>query len=269
MCAGYWYFHHSRQDDSMCPRASSDECYSSIIIQSNSITDVLKYAHHKDTLVVFDLDNTLIHPNQDLGGDAWFNHLMKQKTETGMSYEDALALVLPFDFYVMDHLRVYPVEEATPGVLDTLGKQGIVFIGLTARSLPLISRTHEQLKEAGLQLTDSPIFDREISFNFNKPAVLHHGIIFCNNVNKGTVLVQVLRACNFNPATIIFVDDKLSHLLEVQKECLANNMRFIGLRYGKLDDAVAQFDPVRAEEQLAALLSGSKASGKPVPAPVA
>ena len=61
----------------------------------------------------------------------------------------------------------------------------------------------------------------------------------------------------------------MSHLLDVEKVCLENKIRFIGIRYGKLDDFVAQFDPVRAEEQLSQLLSGTNPSGNPVPVLIA
>lgn len=245
---------------------NSDE-FSSIIIESKSIKDVLDYVKDQRTLVVFDLDNTLFYPKQDLGGDAWFSHLVKQKTSGGMSYEDAITAVLPVFFDVQNRLSLYPVEDETPFVLATLLEQKIVSLGLTSRSLPLMQRTHAQLKEAGLQLTYTPIFDRDVSFDFNRPARLNHGIMFCNNVNKGTVLVHVLHECDFKPTTVIFVDDRLNHLLEVQKECLENKMHFVGIRYGRLDEFVAQFDPARAEEQFAALLHGIDTSGSPMPLP--
>lgn len=265
--ASYWHFVRNQATTTSQQQTYAAHTFSSIIVESNTIKDVLNYTKNDQTLVIFDLDNTLVYPKKDVGGDAWFSYQMKQKISTGMSYEDALAVVLPLFFNVQDSLTLYPVETETPNILNFLEKQGIIALGLTARSLPLIARTHVQLKEAGLRLTKSPIFDRELSFNFNKPAVLNHGIMFCNNVNKGTVLINVLRTCDFKPTTIVYVDDKLSHLLEVQKECLDNNIHFIGLRYGKLDEFVSRFDPLRAEQQLAELLGPSATSGVPAVAP--
>ena len=40
--------------------------YASCIIESCSIRDVLDYANDQQTIVVFDLDNTLVYPKQDL-----------------------------------------------------------------------------------------------------------------------------------------------------------------------------------------------------------
>jgi Protein of unknown function (DUF2608). len=108
-------------------------------------------------------------------------------------------------------------------------------------------------------------FAKTITIQLVKPALLTDGIIFCNDNNKGQTLLKILENCNCKPQTIVFVDDKLGHLLDVEKECLLNKIQFIGIRYGRLDYITSQFDPERAKQQYVSLL-GKDYSGQAVTA---
>lgn len=227
----------------------------SCIIESYCIDDVLKYAKDSNTLVAFDLDNTLVYPGQDLGSEQWFGYMLNQKLASGMNRQDALAEVLPLYYKVHDHLSLQPVEPTSAATVSMLQHKGIPTLALTTRSLPLIERTKTQLKELGISFACSEEFNKELSIALEKQAILSNGIIFCNDNNKGKTLIKALQTCNCRPETIIFIDDKLSHVLDVEKECLLNNIHFVGIRYGKLDAIAAQFDPKRAEQQYTALFN--------------
>jgi 3-deoxy-D-manno-octulosonate 8-phosphate phosphatase KdsC-like HAD superfamily phosphatase len=227
----------------------------SCIIESYCIEDVLKYAKDSSAIVVFDLDNTIVYPGQDLGSEQWFGYMLNQKLAAGMNRQDALAEVLPIYYKVHDHISLQPVEPSSATTISMLQKKGITTLALTSRSLPLIERTKAQLKELGISFTCSEEFNKELSIALEKQAILSNGIIFCNDNNKGKTLIKTLQTCNCRPATIVFVDDKLHHVLDVEKECLLNNIHFVGIRYGKLDAVAAQFDPKRAEQQYTALFN--------------
>jgi len=227
----------------------------SCIIESYCIEDVLKYAKDSSAIVVFDLDNTIVYPGQDLGSEQWFGYMLNQKLAAGMNRQDALAEVLPIYYKVHDHISLQPVEPSSATTISMLQKKGITTLALTSRSLPLIERTKAQLKELGISFTCSEEFNKELSIALEKQAILSNGIIFCNDNNKGKTLIKTLQTCNCRPETIVFVDDKLHHVLDVEKECLLNNIHFVGIRYGKLDAVVAQFDPKRAVQQYTALFN--------------
>jgi hypothetical protein len=229
--------------------------YASCITESNTIADVLKFVDEPNTIVIFDIDNTLIHPNQELGSDQWFSYMMKEKFSQGLSAEQALAVVLPLFYQVHDYIKMYLAEPSTAQVVNNLFGRSIDTIALTSRSFPLIEKTEEQLKLNGISFKKSAKFNKELSCTLTRPAKLRHGIIYCNNNDKGKTLLDVLQLCHCQPQKIVFVDDKINHLFEVERECLANHIKFVGIRYGALDNFVAQFDPIRAHEQLTALLS--------------
>lgn len=244
----YWPAYVSRTQDQQ-----HTSCISRII-ESSSIRDILEYAQDAKTLIVFDLDNTLVYPAQDVGSDPWFFHLLNEKIASGLTREEALAIVLPMYFEVYNHITLSPVEPDSTTILATLQNNGIPTVALTTRSLPLVERTKIHLKETGFNFSACNTFAKDLTIQLVKPAVLTDGIIFCNDNNKGQTLLKILQACNYKPETIVFIDDKLNHLFDVEKECLLNNIQFIGIRYGKLDSVAAQFDPKRAEQQYITLL---------------
>jgi len=224
----------------------------SCIVESDSIQDVLQYAEH-DSMVVFDLDNTLVRPEKEVGSVQWFDHMLKQNIKRGMGIEDALTELLPLSFEVQNHISLCPVENTTIDVLRELRKREIVTIALTARSDTLVTRTKVQLQKIDIDFDTENGFNRELTLDYPRPVLLKNGIVFCANNDKGSVLFSILTLINYHPKKIIFVDDKLDHLFEVEKACLRNAVNFIGIRYGKLDSVVAQFDPVRAEQELSLL----------------
>lgn len=225
----------------------------SYIFESDSIQDVLQFAEH-GSMVVFDLDNTLVCPKKEVGSVQWFDHMLKQKMKRGMGVEDALTELLPLSFEVQNHIDLCPVESKTVDVLQELRKKEIVTVALTARSDTLVTRTMLQLQEIEIDFNAENGFNRELILEYPRPVLLKNGIIFCANNDKGSVLFSILTLVDYHPKKIIFVDDKLDHLFEVERACLRNAVNFIGIRYSKLDPVVAQFDPVRAEHELSLLL---------------
>jgi phosphoserine phosphatase len=235
----------------------------SYIFESNSIQEILGFVEH-DSMVIFDLDNTLVHPQSEVGSAQWFDYMLQQKVRMGLSVEDALQELLPLSFKVQNHVDLLPVENDTLHVLDKLRKKGIVTVALTARSDTLVTRTIYQLQKIGINFNAKNEFNRELTLDYPRPVLLKNGIIFCANNDKGSVLFSILTLVNYHPKKIIFVDDKLEHLLEVEKACLRNAVNFIGIRYSKLDPVVAQFDPIRAEHELS-LLFGKDGACKASP----
>lgn len=242
--------------------AQRSQCVSSII-ESKSISDVLNYVSNPNTIVLFDIDNTLACPEGEVCSDQWVNFTIAQNRAAGMDEAQALAETLKIYFHAYDFIDMVPSEKNTPEILEQLKRVCIPTVAFTTRSLPIVARTIEQLALAGIQLNPPAVFDHELSFTVNeKQALFKKDIIFCNNNDKGKTLTNLFAAFNYYPETVVFVDDKISHLLAVQNECLAHNINFIGIRYGYLDDRVKNFNPKNAEKELEKLFNEH---GKPSP----
>lgn len=252
IACGYFVFRHF---DWRPQTSQASQCVSRII-ESKSIADVLNYVSKTNVIVLFDIDNTLACPEGEIGSDQWFTYLMTENHNAGMDDSQALENALKIYFYAHNFVNLVPAEKNTLDILHQLQKLNIPTVAFTTRSLPIVERTIEQLAQAGIQLNPPSSFGKELSFTVNeKPALYKDNIIFCNNNDKGKTLTNLFKEFNYHPELVVFVDDKLGHLLTVQSECLSHNIRFVGVRYGYLDDRVKSFNPQQAEQELRKLLA--------------
>lgn len=205
--------------------------------------------HHKYTLIIFDIDNTIATTNTFIGSDQWVSHEIKKRLDQGLSYREAWLEIA--DLYVtLQHIiDLVPVEAVTPAIIKELQNKGIIVIALTARLPKLASRTITQLKNIGVDFSHTPLWHEEI---VNNDDIYYHytnGIIFCDGNDKGKVLSHILNHIGYKPTKVIVIDDRQKHLQAV-KNALHPDITFVGIRYGYLDEIVAQFDPIAAQIEL-------------------
>lgn len=72
------------------------------------IQEISQYLTHKNCLVVFDIDNTLLFPKTDLGSDQWFSHMVEEQTKLGLDINTAIKTVLPIYFHVHFKIDLIP-----------------------------------------------------------------------------------------------------------------------------------------------------------------
>lgn len=238
------YIHYMHKTTTIC------------FIESNAIQEVLQQVKSKNILCIFDIDNTLAWPAQELGSDPWVTQIIKNKTATGTAIDTAYDQFLPLYFHVHDFIDMHPVEPDTLSVLEQLRSRGIHFIALTTRNVSIINRTHEQLEKAEIRFNPP---NEPISFlsfeHMQYPAILSDGILFCGSNNKGIVLEKYFQICKIpKPDCIIYIDDKRTYLDQVAHYCKANSIDFVGIRYGYLDSFVKNFDFKKAQDQLETFL---------------
>ena len=78
--------------------------------------------------------------------------------------------------------------------------------------------------------------------------LLYSGILCSAIVSKGELLGAFLDHRQWQPDTVIFFDDSLKRLQEVETECVKRNISFVGFHYhgaecvkGELDKEIAAF----------------------------
>lgn len=200
--------------------------------------------HHctQDTLVILDIDDTLLLPTQTLGTDVWFCHRLDEYKSQGMPSEIALEKALA-EWQAIRHLtKVQLVEQDTDKIVRDMQERGIAVMGLTTQGLALATRTVQQLTSLGIDLTRSSPYKEDLYFLNNRHGVLYrHGILFTSGSPKGPALMTLLRSIGAHPKSIIFINDKESHLLDVGASVEKAQIPFLGLRYGFGDARVAQY----------------------------
>jgi hypothetical protein len=227
----------------------------STILEAHAIESVLEHTKNSDTMVIFDIDNTLVHTNKELGSDPWAYWFVKEKLKEGMMPRQALAYMFDLFRHIHSHVDIYPVEEKTVSIVQKLKDLEVPTICLTGRQSSMIDVTQEQMKKAGFVLNSPENLTKSLTLRMKHPVEMANGII-CGGMNeKGDVLAKIFKTLNFkSPEVIVFVDDKLNCVESMSKQCSENNIAFTGLRYGYMDPIVANFDPQKAQEQLEELL---------------
>ncbi len=224
-----------------------------LIVTCDQIKEVEKYVD-KDTLVIFDLDNTIMETTNYKGSDQWFSaaveYFIKQYK---LSSLEAVAKVVPH--YIKTHsvAQVNPVEKDTVPLIAALQKREICIIGMTARSEGCIFDTIRQLSSIEVDLSKTSIGPKLINdFELPHRATYKHGILFCSNNHKGDALIALLaREEMYNkefryPKKIVCIDDKEKNVKSIEEEAKKLGIAFVGLRYAYLDEKVTTFELTKA-----------------------
>jgi hypothetical protein len=227
-------------------------------------------AHHitRETLIVMDIDDTIIVPAQMVGSDEWFYLRWKKHETDGMSKSVALEKALAEWESIRHVTKMKTVEKETPAFIKELQKKGHKLMGLTSQGLGLATRTVLQLKENSVDLSvTAPTLD-DYYVNLSGHSVLFRkGILFTSGQNKGEAFFKFCDSLGLKLKKIVYIDDKESQLAALEKEAVKRGIEYIGLRYAYADIHKAAFRPEIADFQFfhsnfAKLLSDEEANAK-------
>ncbi|MCC5831983.1 MAG: DUF2608 domain-containing protein [Chlamydiales bacterium] len=203
-----------------------------------------------DTLILLDIDDTLLIPVQMLGCDEWFESRLEYHRNQGLNKSDSLEKSLA-EWEAVRHLtKMRVVEPGSETLISDLQQQNYKVMGFTTQGLALAARTSQQLNEAGIDLTRSAPSCRDIYLIVGEQGVLfRNGILFTSGTHKGEALFSFLDRIGYMPKHIIFINDKASHLRPVEEAAQERGVEFIGLRYAYSDPKKAAFDKQIASYQ--------------------
>ena len=219
-----------------------------LIIESDTLERILDYIS-PDTLVIFDIDNTLARPPRELSSDEWFCYKVNLKMAEGHDYLTSIYYALPATYYAQFNVPLEPTEAIAAKLLRDLIARAIPIMALSTRSLFVAERTFDQLENIDIHFLVPHISQEELVLPMPHPCFYKNSILFGGNNDKGEALIAFFHWMNYYPTQVIFIDDKLKYLLAVEKALKHYNIEFIGIRYSGCDDRVNNFDPVQAEKQ--------------------
>jgi len=197
-----------------------------------------------DTLLVFDLDNTLIVPDGDLGSDHWFYFLLRKYQEIDhLSADAAEDRAMEVWNRVQSGLAVHTVEAGTADLIRKQQDRGIVTIGLTARTPDIADTTLTQLHGASVDLGRHTACAFDFEWWCHDIVKYQAGILFVGDLSsKGEALTQFLTGLSLRPKRVVFVDDRLTQVSSVNEAMCAMGIECLAFRYGFLDERVARFN---------------------------
>ncbi|MBS0286355.1 MAG: DUF2608 domain-containing protein [Proteobacteria bacterium] len=237
------------------------------IFQTDNFKDGLyfieKYkAIFKKILALFDIDNTVLSYRHTLGTDQWFdfdfNEFMKKGKTADQAKETTLSLYL--DFVKKIHAEdVYAVEEDTPEMIRKIQAMGIDALALTSRGSYLLEVTKEQLQRFEIDFNKGTYQGSKKLLSKSPEGIFTNGMILTGGSHKGEGLFESLADFSQCPEFMLMWDDRLSNLEKVQASIEQYNtqkeqeaktsgtkftpIKFIGLRYSKLDHLCSALKP--------------------------
>jgi hypothetical protein len=231
---------------------------STFFIASNGLAEIVEIDRMKQilphitksTLVVFDLDNTIMETPQTLGSDQWFGYMERSYEAQGIEKPQSTNQAIDIWMEVQHSSRMQPVEASTPALVQNLQRTaGIKLIALTARPFELRYRTRLQLRKLGIS------FETPESHNIaaKLPPELHfdRGILSIGPTqNKGEVLKSFIISNGEIFDRVLFVDDKAKHVHNVESALADLPVENINFRYGAADPKVKSFNAYIADRQL-------------------
>ena len=205
------------------------------------------------TLVVFDIDNTLLEPVGNIGSDQWYYYLLKAyKRDGNLSDAEAEDRAAKAWTSTLGKVKVRPVEALTPPLVAALQRNGIQVMALTARGTEDEGATMGQLKDIGVDLGANTVTTKRLAFKKGKLAdaeqLFSGGVFFASEAaDKGKVLAAFMKKLKLKPSKVVFADDKPHHTKNVDAALTAAGIPVVALRYGAADAKVRAFNEVMAE----------------------
>jgi Protein of unknown function (DUF2608) len=199
------------------------------------------------TLIMFDLDDVLIYP-QDALLQNWRSEWKPKETRSWTAEEDTIAW-LNAKFQIMD--------PSGSSLINMLNENSIPTIGFTSfamdesgiiPSIPAWRSRH--LQQLGLNFN----MEKEIVFHVQNgfiPPSFEKGVLYCGNFykkdkdNKGKIISVYLDWLDWIPDQVVFVDDGKHHIESVRRELERRDIPFLGFLYipkdlDPIDEKVAE-----------------------------
>lgn len=221
---------------------------SAIIIETAQFSEITRYLR-PHTLIILDIDDTLLLPVQTLGTDVWFLYRLNTYKAQGMCSEDALDKALA-EWEAVRHLTaVKIVEEGTERIIKDMQEQKVIIMGLTTQGLALATRTVRQLHSLGIDLCKTAPCSEDHYFLNGHGVLYREGLLFTSGTPKGPALLKFLDLIGYQPKCVVFINDKQTHLQDVEQALQNRGIEFIGLRYSYGDERVARFNKKIADIQ--------------------
>lgn len=128
--------------------------------------------------------------------------------------------------------------------------QGIVIMGLTHRQPSLVDSTLRQLASLSWSFQPTAPVKDIVVVPAATPTMYKEGVLFTGEYNKkGEIFARFLSIIGQKPKKIVFVDDKRSHVEDVERAVKALDISYVGVHYRACEHVKKVYDPALAEFQ--------------------
>jgi hypothetical protein len=212
------------------------------VVTTRDLVDVLKVLsepYDGRTLLVLDIDDTLLTSPTFFGSDAWYEW---QKT---LSPQSPGYVPCKFDVIAMN----FEAGTQVPTQADAVAAMNAIpldKIMVTSRSPMYRGGTIRELKKAGYALPTSlqpglagAIY--EYQPDANQPGVTisyHEGVLMVAGQNQGLALIDLMQHMQITYDRVVLVDDGEKNIIDVRDAMAAAGIEYRGVKYNRIDKNV-------------------------------
>lgn len=225
------------------------------IMESADLQDVRNIAQQlaeavgkEQVLVVYDLDNTILAMEQDLGSDQWY-YWQKELQAADRCDPRVVTDRLAAQGALLYASAMRLTQEDGPEIVRSIQDQGFKSIILTSRGADFAAMSFRELRRNRFDFRDSALGATGGPPLEFKPTVdsrltrYEDGVYLTAGQHKGQMLLALLdKTATALPRAIVMADDKEENLQDVLDAFAETATSVQALRYNREDARVAAFD---------------------------
>ncbi len=213
-------------------------------IYPKAIELAAKYGSEENVLIIFDIDNTLLAMDRDLGSDQWYS--WQSSLENDNINKISSLLDAQRALFFIGAMRL--TQNNMPKFLIDLHERGFQTAALTARGLGSRLVTFRELKRNKIEFSNS-LFSTNSRKEFmpltssSKQKVLYEdGVLMAAGQNKGAIFLELFSKSYSNKIKgIIFVDDKDYNIVNFEEALYEEAYDLVTFLYTGEDENVKKF----------------------------
>lgn len=219
------------------------------IIETTTVRDVCPHIDEKTWFLV-DLDNTLFQGANAIGHANWFYDEVERLMKKGLTREEAFNEFYPTWVTSQKMCSVIPIEKEFVDLIHELQKKGIVVMGFTHRQPVIADATLKQVSSLGIDFTITAPSCMTFELNSKNPTLYKQGVLFVGDFNKkGEIFLPFLAKIEKSPAKVVFIDDKLKNVEEVDRILNTQGIDYVGIYYRAIEQTETPYKKDLAEFQ--------------------
>ena len=207
----------------------------------------------RQVLVVYDIDNTLLAMEQDLGSDQWYYW------QKDLAQQDPCSAALVSNRFAVQGAVFFasamrPTQPDAAVQLKTIQDAGLTVIALTSRGTDYQLQTFRELRRNGMTFWPNALPPHHgwpnefVPEGGTRPALYQDGVFLTAGQHKGLMLKALLDQTGVAlPEIIVIVDDKAENLDAVMETFENTPASVHAWRYTREDATVTAFDAQGAE----------------------
>ena len=208
------------------------------------------------TLVVFDIDDTLLTATEFFGSDKWYDWQRGRALSPDgqpLVTDDADKVSCLFDTLGITY-EIATNRATQDNMAELVNQLDNDLLLLTARSGNYRAATMRELTRNGIDFSEQALTPKDVGYHYDftndgRTATMSYvdGVFMVQGMDKGILLLDLLARVGQTYDAVVFVDDK-THNIENMARALKNaNIDYYGFHYTKIDKTVSQQEVQHAQ----------------------